>query len=168
MGAKKAVFIDRDGTITKDVPFCSRPEDLELVDGAAQSIKKLNDAGFLVIMITDQSGIGRGYFTEDTLNKIHKKMKQDLAKKGARVDGIYYCPHHPDDNCDCRKPKTGLIKKALQDFDISLSGSYVIGDRPRDVELAERIGGIPIKVDNLSSDGISFNDAVTRIFKNEK
>jgi len=96
---RKAVFIDRDDTIAKDVPYCSKPEDLELFKGVADSIKKLNDAGFLVIIITNQSGIARGYFSEGTLNKIHEKMKNDLAKKGAHVDSIYYCPHHPDDSC---------------------------------------------------------------------
>ena len=167
MNLRKAVFIDRDGTITRDVSYCSRPKDLELFEGAAQSVKKLNDAGYLVIMITDQSGIGRGYFTEDTLHKIHEKMKKDLANEGAIVDSIYYCPHHPQENCNCRKPNTGLIKKAIQDFDISIKESYVMGDRLRDIELAERIGCKPIKVDNLSDNGLNFNDAVTKILNNE-
>jgi len=162
---RKAVFIDRDNTIAIDGPYCSRPEDLRLFNGVAKSIKKLNDAGFLVIIITNQSGISRGFFTADMLEKIHNKLKKDLAKDGARVDAIYYCPHLPDEGCSCRKPEIGLIKKALEDFDISLKDSYVVGDREHDVEMAKKAGCAPILVDNYNPDSISFNEAVDLILK---
>lgn len=129
-----AVFLDRDGTIARDVPYCSRPEDFALLPGAGKAIKLLNDAGFKVIVITNQSGVSRKYFSEEILVKIHRKMMNDLAGFGARIDAIYYCPHHPDDDCDCRKPKPGLILKAAQEHNIDLVASYIVGDKPQDIE----------------------------------
>jgi histidinol-phosphate phosphatase family protein len=165
---RKAVFIDRDDTIAKDVPYCRRPEDLELFDGIAESIKNLNNAGFLVIIITNQSGIARGYFTEETLNKIHEKLRRDLARNGARIDGIYYCPHHPENGCMCRKPKPGMILRAAEDFNIDLKQSYVIGDKPHDVELGEKVGCTVIQIDNYSRNKINFTDAVNIILEKER
>lgn len=136
----KAVFLDRDGTIARDVPYCSRPEDFELLPGVAEGIKELNKHGFKVVVITNQSGIARGYFTEEMLARIHDKMLKELAQQGAQVDAIYYCPHHPDDNCDCRKPKPEMVFEAARDLDIDLSQSYVIGDNEMDMELARRAG----------------------------
>jgi len=162
---KKAVFIDRDNTIAIDVPYCDKPEKFHLFKGVGEAIKKLNDAGFLVIIITNQSGVARGYFTETTLEKIHKKMKEDLAKNNAHVDAVYYCPHHPNEGCECRKPGTELIKKAVKDFDILLNKSYVIGDRLHDVELAKKIGCVAIRIDNYTDKYISFNEAVNLILK---
>jgi histidinol-phosphate phosphatase family protein len=136
----KVVFFDRDGTIAKDVPYCSRPEQFELLPGAGKAIRGLNQAGFKVIIITNQSGIARGYFTEETLGKIHEKMRNDLAEYGAFIDAIYYCPHHPDDNCDCRKPKPGLILRAAAEHDIDLSKSFFIGDSDKDIEAGQAAG----------------------------
>lgn len=136
----RAVFIDRDGTIARDVPYCSRPEDFELLPGAAEGIKVLNDHGFKVVVVTNQSGIARGYFAEEMLVKIHDKMHKELANHGARVDAIYYCPHHPDDNCDCRKPKPKMLFQAASDFNIDLRLSYVIGDSDMDAEMGKRAG----------------------------
>lgn len=136
----KAVFIDRDGTIAKDVPYCSCPEDFELLPGVAEGIRKLNQHGFKVVVVTNQSGIARGYFTEQMLAKIHDKMQKELAKHGAHVDAIYYCPHHPDDNCGCRKPKPKMVLQAAAELNIDLSQSYVIGDSQIDVEMAQRAG----------------------------
>ena len=124
----KTVFLDRDGTIARDVPYCSRSEDFELLSGAAEGIKLLNEHGFKVVVVTNQSGIGRGYFTEKMLAEIHDKMITQLAEHGAHVDAIYYCPHHPDDKCECRKPKPKMVLQAARDLDIDLSQSYVIGD----------------------------------------
>ena len=138
--AKRAVFIDRDGTMAKDVHHCRRPEDFELLPDTAKAIKLLNQHGFKVIVITNQSGIARGYFTEETLAKIHNKMENELAKEGAWVDAIYYCPHHPDDNCDCRKPKPKLALQAAKDHDIKLEASFVVGDLQMDVNLGKAIG----------------------------
>lgn len=136
----KGVFIDRDDTISRDVHYCSRPEDFELLPKAAAGIKLLNQGGFKVVVITNQSGIARGYFTEDMLNKIHQKMVDELAKSGAHVDAIYFCPHHPDENCECRKPKPKLAHQAIKQLHIDPQQSFVIGDRLMDVELAKAIG----------------------------
>ena len=138
--ANKAVFLDRDGTIAEDVGYCQSPETFKLFHTTAEAIKLLNEYGFKVIVITNQSGIGRGYFTEETLSEIHQKMKGELAENGAYVDAIYWCPHHPRDNCDCRKPKPALIFRALQDFGIELKSSCVIGDQPSDIELGRNVG----------------------------
>ncbi len=130
----KAVFLDRDGTIAKDVHYCCRPEDFELLPSVPEAIKLLNENGFKVIVVTNQSGIARGYFTEETLAQIHQKMEDELAKYGAWVDAIYYCPHHPDDGCQCRKPRTALFLKAEEEHDIDLKSSYVVGDMQMDID----------------------------------
>ena len=136
----KAVFIDRDGTIAKDVPYCSRPEDFELFPGAAEAIRVLNEHGFKVVVVTNQSGIARGYFTEEMLVRIHNKMSHELAKHGAHVDAIYHCHHHPDDNCECRKPKPGMLLQAASDLNLDLGKSYVVGDSDMDIEVGRRTG----------------------------
>ena len=161
----KAVFLDRDGTIARDVPYCSRPEDFELLPGAAEGIRLLNERGFKVVVVTNQSGIARAYFTERMLARIHEKMVTELAEQGAHIDAIYYCPHHPDDNCDCRKPKPKMVIHAAQDLDIDLSQSYVIGDSEIDTELARQAGckaGIKIGGPGVRGDLVtaSFSDAV--------
>ena len=136
----KAVFIDRDGTMAKDVPYCSRPEDFELLPNVAEGIKLLNKHGFKIVVVTNQSGISRGYFSEETLAAIHDKMQCELAKHGARVDAIYYCPHHPDDNCECRKPKPRMLLQAASDLNIDLGQSYVIGDNDMDIAMGKNVG----------------------------
>jgi len=150
--ANRAVFIDRDGTMAKDVHYCRRLEDFELFPRTAKAVKLLSDNGFKVIVVTNQSGVARGYFTEETLSRIHDKMKQELAKEGAIVDAIYYCPHHPDDNCDCRKPKPRLVLQAARDYDIDLSQSFVIGDLPLDIQLGEAVGAETILVGDTLAD----------------
>jgi len=136
----KAVFLDRDGTIARDVNYCRRVEDFEILPSVPQAIRLLNQRGFKVVVVTNQSGIARGYFTETTLLQIHQYMEEELAKHGARVDAIYYCPHHPDDECQCRKPKPGLLVKAAQDLGIDLGSSFVIGDAGRDIEAGKAVG----------------------------
>jgi len=136
----RAVFVDRDGTLAPDVNYCRRPDDFNLFSEVPQAIKMLNDARFKVIVITNQSGIARGYFNEETLTKIHQKMRDELKKNGAYIDAIYYCPHHPYDKCQCRKPGTVLFKKAADDLDIDLSQSFVIGDRDIDIKAGKAIG----------------------------
>ena len=161
---KSTVFIDRDNTIAKDVPYCPKPENMQLLPGAGEAIRRLNDAGLLVIVITNQSGVARGFFTKKTLRKINEKMKADLAKKGAKVDAIYFCPHLPDAGCKCRKPEVGMVMQALADFPIDLSASYVVGDSEHDVELGRRIGAKPIRV----SSSFTLLDAAKRIVKERK
>ena len=147
----KTVFLDRDGTMAKDVHYCRRPEDFELFSKTAKAVRLLNEHGFKVIVITNQSGIARGYFTEETLAEIHEKMKGELAKEGAWVDGIYYCPHHPDDKCDCRKPKPKLVFQAAGDSDINLEQSFVVGDLWMDIDLGKAVGCKTILVTNSIS-----------------
>jgi len=154
----RAVFFDRDGTIAKDVNYCRRPEDFVLFPEAAKVIKKLNKCGFKVIIITNQSGIARGYFDEEVLNRIHKKMQEELARKCAYIDGVYYCPHHPDDNCECRKPKPALVLQAARDLNIDLEQSFVVGDLQKDMELGKVAGCKTILIGGPSpteSDGVT-------------
>ena len=149
----KAVFLDRDGTINEEVGYLRNPADLQLIPGAGAAIKRLNDAGMKVVLVTNQSGIARGYFSETLLHEIHARLEQMLHDEGARLDAIYYCPHHPSEGnslytkeCDCRKPGTGLIDKAVCDLDIDVKHSYVVGDKWSDVELGQRAGAHSILV----------------------
>lgn len=148
---QKAIFLDRDGTINKYVGFLRNIDDFELIEGVAEAIKLINQSGYLAIVVTNQPVIARGEVTWEELNEIHKKMATLLGKEGAYVDGIYICPHHPDKgfegerpeykiDCDCRKPKPGLLLQAAKDFNIELSESYMIGDSHRDVEAGENAG----------------------------
>jgi histidinol-phosphate phosphatase family protein len=133
----KAVFVDRDGTMAKDAHYCSCLADFQLFSDTPRSIRLLNEHGFLVIVVTNQSGIARGKFTEETLTRIHKKMKDELAIENAFVDAVYYCPHHPDDGCECRKPKPKLVLEAVKEFGIDLSQSFVVGDLQVDIDLGK-------------------------------
>ena len=148
---QKAIFLDRDGTINKYVGFLRNIDDFELIEGVAEAIKLINQSGYLAIVVTNQPVIARGEVSWEELNEIHKKMATLLGKEGAYVDGIYICPHHPDKgfegerpeykiDCDCRKPKPGLLLQAAKDFNIDLSESYMIGDSHRDVEAGENAG----------------------------
>jgi D,D-heptose 1,7-bisphosphate phosphatase len=148
---QRAIFLDRDGTINKYVGFLRNIDDFELIDGAAEAIKQINQSGYLAIVVTNQPVIARGEVSWDELNEIHRKMATLLGKEGAYLDGIYICPHHPDKgfegerpeykiDCDCRKPKPGLLLKAAKDFNIDLSQSYMIGDSDRDVEAGQNAG----------------------------
>ena len=136
----KAVFLDRDGTIARDVHYCCRPEDFEILPTVPEAIRLLNQKDFKVIVITNQSGIARGYFTGEILAQIHNKMEQEFAQSGAQVDAIYYCPHHPDDGCNCRKPKTALFLEAARELEINLALSYVVGDMQMDIDAGKALG----------------------------
>ena len=148
---QEAIFLDRDGTINKYVGFLRNIDDFELIEGVAEAIKLINQSGYLAIVVTNQPVIARGEVSWEELNEIHKKMATLLGKEGAYVDGIYICPHHPDKgfegerpeykiDCDCRKPKPGLLLQAAKDFNIDLSESYMIGDSHSDVEAGENAG----------------------------
>jgi len=143
---KIAVFVDRDGTICKDVHYMSDPSQFELLPTVAEGIALLNRLGVKVIVVTNQSGVARGYFTEEDLNNIHRHMVKVLLEKGARIDGIYYCPHHPDEGCHCRKPNIGLLLKAAKEFNLDLKSCFIIGDRALDIEAGRRAGCITILV----------------------
>ena len=163
---QKAIFLDRDGTINKYVGFLRNIDDFELIEGVAEAIKLINQSGYLVIVVTNQPVIARGEVTWEELNEIHKKMATLFGKEGAYVDGIYICPHHPDKgfegerpeykiDCDCRKPKPGLLLQAAKDFNIDLSESYMIGDSHRDVEAGENAGvKKSIKVEENKENGV--------------
>lgn len=145
--SKRAVFIDRDGTISEEVGYINHPERFRLFPYAASAIKQLNQNGWLAIVTTNQAGVARGYFTEDMIHAVHGRMTSELESEGARIDAIFYCAHHPSVgdppyriDCDCRKPKPGLITRAARDFDIDLSNSWVVGDRYSDIELARNAG----------------------------
>jgi len=136
----KAVFIDRDGTINIDGPYLDDPDRFEMYPGVGEGVKKLKDDGFKIIVMTNQSGIARGYFTEEVLSKIHDRMKIEFDVFDVKLDGVYYCPHHPDDECNCRKPKTGLFEIAIEEHDIDVNQSYMIGDKILDVCAGQKIG----------------------------
>lgn len=181
---QKAIFLDRDGTINKYVGFLRNIDEFELIDGVSKTIKELNDKGYLVIVITNQPVIARGEVTVEELNTMHNKMETLLGKEGAYVDAIYYCPHHPHKgyegeikelkiDCDCRKPKPGLILKAAKDFNIDLEKSWMIGDSDIDILAGKNAGCktalITREFDDYGQDEtlISLNDII-EILNKEK
>ena len=142
-----AVFIDRDGTISEEVGYVNHPSRFRLFSYSPEAIKKLNENHRLAILVTNQAGVARGYFSEDVILKVHEGLNKELGQQNARLDAIYYCAHHPTVgeppyrlDCDCRKPKAGLIHRAAKDFDIDLRASWMIGDRYSDIELARNAG----------------------------
>jgi D-glycero-D-manno-heptose 1,7-bisphosphate phosphatase len=144
---RPAVFIDRDGTISEEVGYINHPSRFRLYPYAAEAIKVLNDNGWLAIVITNQAGVARGYFSEDVIVSVHDQLERGLNEASAQLDAIYYCAHHPSVgeppyrfDCDCRKPKPGLIDRATRDFEIELTASWMVGDRYSDVELARNAG----------------------------
>jgi D-glycero-D-manno-heptose 1,7-bisphosphate phosphatase len=144
---KRAVFIDRDGTISEEVGYINHASRFRLFPFAASAIKHLNENDWLAILVTNQAGVARGYFSEDMIQTVHAGMTRDLESNEAKLDGIYYCAHHPSVGkppyrfeCDCRKPKPGLISRAAQDFEIDLNESWMVGDRYSDIELARNAG----------------------------
>jgi len=137
---RSAVFLDRDGTVSRYIEYCCRPEDFHLLPDAGPAIRRLNDAGLLVIVITNQSAIARGWLTLQRLDQIHDKMRADLQRWEAVVDAIYVCPHHPEDGCACRKPSAALFTQAAEKFRLSLSTCYAVGDRLLDVRAGQNAG----------------------------
>lgn len=135
----KAAFFDRDGTINVDIHYLHRPEDLRFIDGMPEFIKKWNDWGYKVIVVTNQAGIARGYYSVDDMRALHRFMNERLAVYGAHIDAFYFCPHHPDFTgpCHCRKPEPGMIEAAIQDFDLEPSQCILFGDQPWDIEAGE-------------------------------
>lgn len=141
---RRAAFFDRDGTINVDIGYLHRPEDIVFVAGAPEQIRRYNDAGYLVIVVTNQSGIARGMYTEDDMRRVHEAMNRRLWEGyGAHIDAFYHCPHLPEitGECDCRKPKPGLFLRAIEDYHIDPARSVSYGDSKRDEE-ASRAAGI--------------------------
>lgn len=151
--SRPAVFIDRDGTLTKEVGYVNHEDRIELEEGAGQAVAKLNRLGIPVVVITNQAGAARGYFSMEVLIKTRERLYQLLADFGAHLDGYYYCPHHPNGivapyniSCDCRKPKPGMILTAARDLDLDLKQSYMAGDKYEDLQLAWNAGTKAIMV----------------------
>ena len=134
------VFLDRDGTLNVDTGYVKSPDDLTVLPGVGAALARLKQAGARLVVVTNQSGLGRGYFTSRDLEAIHSKLRLVLAEDGVTLDGLYFCPHHPDDHCNCRKPARGMIDRAHAELQVDLSRAYVIGDSVRDVELAKQVG----------------------------
>ena len=146
MKKNKAVFVDRDGTVNQEKCFVHMIKDFKLIPAAAKALKILHDAGYMIIIVTNQSGIGRGLYTLKDLHAVNRHMRKKLREKGVRISAIYYCPHHPCHGCDCRKPMTGNIKKAVKRFNINIKKSWVIGDNASDIELGKNAGTRTIRV----------------------
>jgi len=140
------VFVDRDGTIAEEVGYVNHLSRFHVYPFAPGAIARLNRVGLPVIVITNQSGVARGFFPEELVHRVHEKMNAELAAAGARVDGIYFCPHGTEDDCECRKPRSGLLERAAREHDLELAGSYVVGDRYLEVEMAHSIGGRSVLV----------------------
>ncbi len=175
---RTAVFLDRDGTIARYREYCCEPEDFELLPGIGEAIQRLNHSGFLVIVVTNQSAIGRGWLTHERLEAIHGKMRRELARHQASVDAIYVCPHHPDNGCACRKPSGEMLIRASRELGVSLGDSYLIGDRLQDVlagrsagctTILVRSGHVPEELEDVEPDHESANlsEAVTWILQRE-
>jgi len=144
---KRACFLDRDGVLIHEECYLSDPEHVTVTAGAAQSINKLHELGFLVIVITNQAGVARGYYSEESITEVHNRIDELLAANGAAIDAYYYCPHHPQGKveqysikCNCRKPATGMVEQAIKDFEIDLENSFVVGDKVTDVKTATNAG----------------------------
>ncbi len=144
---RRAVFLDRDGTVADEVGYVNHLSRFRLYPWSAAAIKKLNDAGLAAVVVTNQAGVARGYFPEELIQQVNQRMVAELAAGGAKLDGVYYCPHHPDvgqppyrQRCHCRKPQPGMIERAVQELNLSLPGSVLIADRYMEVEMAHRLG----------------------------
>ncbi|MDX6448849.1 MAG: D-glycero-D-manno-heptose 1,7-bisphosphate phosphatase, partial [Gaiellaceae bacterium] len=133
MSGDAAVFLDRDGTLIDDVGYISDPEDVRLVPGAADALRGLRDAGFRLVVISNQSGLGRGLVTQEQADSVHARFLAELQRAGARIDAAYYCPHAPDEGCRCRKPLPGLILDAARDLGLDLERSVMVGNSDVDV-----------------------------------
>ena len=153
MGKRKAVFLDRDGTINVEVQYLNKVEEFQFIPGVPYALKRLKEAGLLLVVVTNQSGIGRGIYDEAALQRVHDHMHQELAAFGVEIDACYFCPHHPEHatgeylkECSCRKPLPGMLQQAAEALDIDLAASYMVGDKLIDVEVGINAGCTPIMV----------------------
>jgi len=155
----KACFLDRDGTINIDYGYVYKIEDFHFIDSVIEGLKRLNDLGYLLIVISNQSGIGRGYYTTTDANKVFDYMVDKLNESGIKISKYYYCPHIDADCCECRKPKLKLFEDAIREFDIDLKKSYAIGDKIRDLSICEKY---PVKGILLNEEEQQPNNIVTK------
>jgi histidinol-phosphate phosphatase family protein len=162
MNKQKAVFLDRDGVINKNrEDYVKSVDEFEIFQEVGESIKKLKENGFLVVIITNQSAINRGLTTIENIKEIHGILNDYLKEFETKVDGIFICPHRPDENCSCRKPKTGLLLKAIYDFSIDVNSSWFIGDRDSDIQAGQSVGCKTLKI----QDDVNLEKAVNLILK---
>ena len=160
---KVFALLDRDGTINVERHYLSRPDDVALLPGAAVGLKKIQALGLGLVVVTNQSGLARGYFNCEDLDAIHERLFDLLAAQGVEIDGVYLCPHHPDDHCSCRKPRPGLVKRAAEDFGFNPRNAFVIGDNRSDVALGQAVGASTI----LVRTGYGFEDILPEYFHME-
>ena len=159
MSGDRAVFLDRDGTLIDDVGYISDPEDVRLVPGAADALRALRDAGFRLVVVSNQSGLGRGLITQERADAVHQRLVQELERAGAQIDAAYYCPHTPEEGCDCRKPLPGLLLDAARELGLDLERSFMVGNSDVDVAAGEAAGARAI----LLADSTDWPEAVRRI-----
>jgi D-glycero-D-manno-heptose 1,7-bisphosphate phosphatase len=145
--AQPVAFLDRDGVLNVDSGYVHRPDELEWIDDAPAAVRLLNEAGFVVVVVTNQSGVARGIYDEAMVRRLHEHMQRVLAERGARIDAFYYCPHHPDGKvaqyalrCNCRKPGTGMLDQAAKDWPVDRARSFLIGDKDVDMQAADTFG----------------------------
>ncbi len=150
-GPARAVFLDRDGTVAEENGYMYRPADFVVFPWTGAAVRRLNEAGFLVVLVTNQSGVGRGYFTESTVERVHERLRREIAREGGRLDATYVCPHRPDEGCGCRKPRPGLLTRARDELNIALENSFMVGDRYSDVAAGRAAGARTILV--MTGDG---------------
>jgi len=177
MKLKKAVFLDRDGTINEESEYLYKIEDCRFLPGVKEAVKLLNEAGYLVVVVTNQSGVARGYYSESDLEKLHQHMAKEFADSGARIDAWYYCPHHPDFHaesaiCDCRKPLPGMLLVAADELGIDLCSSWMVGDKSADMEaglaagcrsILVRTGYGAVEAASAPAGVIAFDDLVAAV-----
>lgn len=170
MTQRRFVILDRDGTIIVERNYLSDPDDVELIPRMASGLRQLSDMGLGLIVLTNQSAIGRGYFDETRLNHIHQRLYELLDAEGIFLDAIYFCPHTPSNECSCRKPKTGLLIQAAQEHDFDPKDCFVVGDKACDIELGQRVGartflvrtgyGVQVASDNTNSPDYVVDDVL--------
>jgi D-glycero-D-manno-heptose 1,7-bisphosphate phosphatase len=143
---RRFIVLDRDGTIIEEREYLSQPEQVRLIPGAGPALRELQQMGFGLVVITNQSGVGRGIFDQAQLERVHDRLRELLSREGVHLDGLYVCPHRPDDDCACRKPKLGLIKKAANDLGFKVQNSIVIGDKATDIDMGRTAGALTFLV----------------------
>jgi D-glycero-D-manno-heptose 1,7-bisphosphate phosphatase len=136
----RAIFLDRDGTLIDDPGYLSDPDRVRLIAGAVEALRALRGAGYQLVLVSNQSGIGRGYFSAEQAEAVHRRVVEELEREGVSLDDARYCPHTPDEGCDCRKPKPGMLRAAARDLDLDLSASFMIGNASSDVAAGKNAG----------------------------
>lgn len=158
---RKVVILDRDGTIVVDKDYLDTPDGLEFLPGAAEALRCLYENGYRLVVVTNQSGIARGHLDLGTLERIHHRLRQMVAAAGAHLEGIYFCPHGPDQGCACRKPGTGLLEQAATELGFDLSAVIVVGDKESDVELGRRVGAPAVLISTTPPEHTAANLVAT-------